>query len=258
MAALTVTAGMIDRGVLSPEVALQVTRVIASSAARVAETQLEGLTPRAPTSPSDPERLAAETEALLATPRFFEHMWRRHLAALARRARLRLTPGEAAPVAVGFADLVGFTRMSATLDEEALATVVDRFALLAFDRVAAAGGRVVKMIGDEVMFSMDDLRGAAELGLDLVDAYAGDFELPDVRVSLTWGPVLARDGDLFGSVVNLASRIVGVARPASVVVSNEVHEQVEGEDGFGWHRMRPRYLKGIGRVPLWVLRRADN
>jgi len=249
-------ASMFDREVVRPEVALQITRVLASSAARVAEAQVEGLVE--PTPDDDERSFELEAEALGSTPRFFDHVWRRQLQAAARRARYRLVPGGTAPVAVGFADLVGFTALSSTLDDDELADVVDRFTELAYDRVATAGGRVVKTVGDEVMFVVDELAAGAELALGLAEAYAGDTDLPDVRVGLAWGPALSRDGDYFGPTVNLAARIVAIARPRSVVVSAEVREALADRPGLAWRALRPRRLKGIGRVALWALRHAEG
>jgi adenylate cyclase len=246
-------ASMFERQVIRPEVALQITRVLASSAARVAEAQVEGLVE--PTADDDERSFELEAEALGSTPRFFDHVWRRQLQAAARRARYRVVPGGAAPVAVGFADLVGFTALSSTLDDDELADVVDRFTELAYDLVATAGGRVVKTVGDEVMFAIDDPATGAELALRLTDAYADDHDLPDVRVGLAWGPALSRDGDLFGATVNLAARIVAIARPRSVVVGPEVHEALAGTPDLAWRALRPRRLKGIGRVALWSVRR---
>ena len=124
-------------------------------------------------------------------------------------------------MAVGFADMVGFTMLSQHLGDEELAAVVSRFEELAHDTVVALGGRVVKMIGDEVMFVVPTATGAAQIGLSLAEAYAGDELLSDVRVALAIGPVLVQDGDFYGPVVNLASRLVGVANPGTVLVSDE-------------------------------------
>ena len=161
-------------------------------------------------------------------------------------------------VAIGFADMVGFTVLSQQLSEGALAEVVGRFEALAYDTISASGGRVVKMIGDEVMFSVPDVAAAASIALGLSAAYAADEMLSEVRVGLACGPVLLRDGDCFGPAVNLASRIVNIAAPGSVIVSDEVHSVLEGDDQFAWKSIRPRYLKDIGRVPLWVLNRPGH
>src|SRR5690606_31615929 len=117
---------------------------------------------------------------------------------------------------VGFADLVGFTAQTQQLDTTALASVVGRFEAIAYDVVPARGGRVVKTIGDEVMFVHDDDVEGCRTALELARRYRDEEALSDVRVGLASGPVLERDGDVFGHTVNLASRIVSVAFPGSV------------------------------------------
>ena len=112
------------------------------------------------------------------------------------------------------------------------------------------------MIGDEVMFAVDEGVVAAEIGLALVDAHVRDPELPDVRIGLASGPALAWEGDLFGPTVNLASRLVNYARPRAVLVSEQLGEQLKDNPQFVLRHLRPARLQGIGRVGMWVLRRA--
>jgi len=89
-------------------------------------------------------------------------------------------------------------------------------------------------------------------------AFRRDPDLSDVRVGMASGRVLERDGDVFGSVVNLASRIVNVAYPGAVVVSNEVHDALVDDPRFVFRSLRSHYLRDIGRVPLWVMRGAED
>ena len=159
-----------------------------------------------------------------------------------------------APLAVGFADLVGFTAMSQQISERELAAVVSRFEALAFDAVTRHGGRVAKMIGDEVMFVVDGVGPALETALGLAEAYADDDLLSDVRVGLAHGDVLALEGDFYGPVVNLASRIVNIAIPGAVVVSETIHQALGQDPRYVFHPLRVRSLKDIGRVRLWRAR----
>ena len=163
-------------------------------------------------------------------------------------------------MAVGFADMVGFTMLSQHLGDEELAAVVARFEELAHDTVVALGGRVVKMIGDEVMFVVQSASGAAQIGLSLAEAYAGDDLLSDVRVALAIGPVLVKDGDFYGPVVNLASRLVNVAHPGTVLISDEFKAALddEGDTEFDTRPLRTRTLKDLGRVQMWKLIRAGT
>ncbi len=112
------------------------------------------------------------------------------------------------------------------------------------------------MIGDEVMFAVEDGVAAAEIALGLVEAYASDETLPDVRVGLALGPTVSWEGDLFGPTVNLASRLVNLARPSTILISDDLGQQLEGSPAFTLRHLRPARLKGIGRVRSWVLRRA--
>jgi adenylate cyclase len=184
--------------------------------------------------------------------------------------RSRHDPGALPDLCVGFADMVGFTMLSQQLSEEELAALVSRFEDVAHDTVTARGGRVVKMIGDEVMFVTETATDAARIALALAEAYADDELLSDVRVALAVGPVLVQDGDFYGPVVNLASRAAGIAAPGSVLVSDEFHSTLlrEIEDGssasasassaageFAFKALRPRLVKDLGRVQLWAVHR---
>ena len=92
----------------------------------------------------------------------------------------------------------------------------------------------------------------------LAETYHDDESLSDVRVGMACGPVLEREGDLFGPTVNLASRIVNIAYAGSVVVSDDVHSALAEDEPLVWRSMRTRHLSDIGRVTLWVVRRADD
>jgi len=193
-------------------------------------------------------------ELLPMMPRLMEFVWRRHLGAAARRRIVRAAGEEEFDgVCVGFADLVGFTAQTQQLPEDELANVVDRFENIAYDVVSRHGGRVVKMIGDEVMFTIDGAAAGAQLALDLAEEFRDDEHLSDVRVGLASGSVLEREGDVFGPVVNLASRIVSIAYPGSVVVSKDIVDTLEDDGAIQARSIRSYYLKDIGRVPLWTL-----
>lgn len=256
---LSAVAALVDSGVADPEIVMQVTRVMGSSLARIASAQAELVANLRETG----SELAVTDAARWFGDTFTDvlgQVWRRHLQA---EARSRLTgplhgePDGAPPQAVGFADLVGFTALSQQLDSAALASVVDRFETVAFETIGAHGGRVVKMIGDEVMFAIGDPVSAAHCALDLAESYHVADDLSDVRVGMAYGTVVDRDGDLFGPSVNLASRITGIAYPGTVVIDDELRSTLPDED-FGFRAMVPRRLKHIGLVRLYVLRPLDN
>ncbi len=242
---------------------LQLTRVIGQSLARVADAQvtaaagrLEQLRPETTSGGAALAELVGRIEALAPSlEQFLGYVWRRHLLAALRRLSAKPSAADRI-VTVGFADLVGFTAMSQALDARELAVMVDRFEAVAYEHIPARGGRVVKMIGDEVMFAVDDGAFAADIAVALVEAYARDADLPDVRVGLASGPTLSWEGDLFGPTVNLASRLVNFARPNTVLVSDELGEQLQDDPRFELRHLRPVKLQGIGRARVWVLRRA--
>ena len=242
---------------------LQLTRVIGQSLARVADAQATVAAERLERDRPDPTAgevavpdLVRRIEALAPSlEQFLGYVWRRHLLAALRRRSATPSAGDRS-VTVGFADLVGFTAMSQALDVRDLATMVDRFEAIAYEHIPERGGRVVKMIGDEVMFAVDDAGFAADIAIALVDAHARDAALPDVRVGLARGPVLSWEGDLFGPTVNLASRLVNLARPGTILVADDLGERLRDDPRFELRHLRPVRLHGIGRVRAWVLRRA--
>lgn len=241
---------------------LQLTRVTGQSLARIADAQVTDAAARLfrRAGETTPEAARAELVTriqMLAQgfDKMLGYVWRRHL--LAAVLRLSVTPSAAdREQAVGFADLVGFTAMSEAIDTQELAQIVNRFEAVAYDHIVERGGRVVKMIGDEVMFAVDEPVAAAEIGLALVEAYARDDELPDVRVGLAHGRTLAWEGDLFGPTVNMASRLSNISRPRTVLASDDLGEKLLALPQFTLRHLRPVNLKGIGRARFWVVRRA--
>jgi adenylate cyclase len=252
--------GMQALGAARTDTALQLARVIGSSMSRIAEAEL---VPGDMVHTDVDSVIAADAFASVADvtipamARLLEFVWRRQVAAgIQRSIMLRshgVGPGESPQLAVGFADMVGFTLLSQHLSDQELAAVVRRFEELSHDIVTGLRGRVVKMIGDEVMFVVDNVVDAARIGLDLADAYADDDLLSDVRVGLASGPVLLRDGDYFGPTVNLAHRIVNIGNPGTVLMSDEFHTALMATDSdqFTGQALRPRLLKDLGRVQLW-------
>lgn len=197
------------------------------------------------------------------------YAWRRQLAALAARiesevARRPVDDGDddilPLPRALGFADMVSFTRRSADLGSHALAELVQGFEFAARDVITSHGARVVKTIGDAVLFIADELPTAADVAIDLIAEIDARPELLPVRASLVWGRVVSRSGDVFGPTVNLASRIVDVAPPRMVVMDAATAELLATGPGAARFAVLPRAeadMPGIGTVPLRELRRAE-
>jgi adenylate cyclase len=263
---LTEVGQLMAGDVASTGLVLQMSRVIGSSMARIASSQVDVISARVAGAPRSvavadseltDEQIVVSASALLPiVPSVLTAAWRRHLQAAIRRRLSIAETGQGQLGVVGFADMVGFTRLSQQVGDDELAYVVDQFEQLAFDVVTAHGGRVVKMIGDEVMFTVDSPTAAAEIGLVLAEGTRGADERSDLRVGMAHGPLLEREGDLYGPVVNLASRVTAIAYPGSIVVNESLRDRLADHDDYRLRAMRPRNLKDIGRVPLWVLRRT--
>ncbi|MGI8757499.1 MAG: adenylate/guanylate cyclase domain-containing protein [Acidimicrobiales bacterium] len=252
---------LLHMGWIDDELTVQMARVIGSSLSRVASALIDSIDPSEPGGDRDLDDAFATAAPLLMPMllQVMDYVWRRHVQAEAR-ARMAREHAGANPDqrAVGFADLIGFTALSQQISAHRLAQVVDRFETIAYDTVGRCGGRVVKMIGDEVMFAVSDERGAVEIALSLSEVYRNDDELSDVRVGLASGNVLQREADLFGPVVNRASRIVNIAFPGTVVCSGELHEALDQDESLVWKSIGSRSLKDIGKVPLYVVRRTGT
>ena len=120
-----------------------------------------------------------------------------------------------------------------------------------YDTVARHGGRVVKTIGDEVMFAGLSAQ-VARTALALRDA-ALEQELPAVRAGIAAGMVIARDGDFYGPVVNLASRITEIAPANAIFASEELHGDLADDPSFEWTTLGTRDLRSIGPVEVYSL-----
>jgi adenylate cyclase len=160
-------------------------------------------------------------------------------------------------MAVGFVDLVGFTPLSQRLPAPELATVVRDFEAAAYDTVASHAGRVVKLIGDEVMFVALDAASASEIALGLVEHFGQEANVTP-RGGLAVGEILTRGGDYYGPVVNVASRIAELAVPSEILVTEELRERAEKNSSpFAFDAAGRRLLKGFDDpIELFALRRA--
>ena len=112
---------------------------------------------------------------------------------------------------MGFADIVGYTRQSRSVSPDELARMLETFESIATTIVTDHDGRVIKTIGDEILFVADDPRAMARIALDLVEVPDADF--PELRVGAAYGAVLSKLGDVFGSMVNIASRLTSLTPP---------------------------------------------
>jgi len=240
---------------------VQQSRVVSAAMARIAESLTDLLSTIAGELTADDAASLAllerwDVERALG---LYDYVLRRQIvAAMRRRFRWTGLGAETAPLTVGFVDLVGFTSLSLQISPAELSQLVARFEALAFDTVATHGARLVKTIGDEVMFVVDDPGAGAEIALTLAETHDADDTPPDVRAGLARGEVTLFEGDYFGAVVNLASRVVSVARRGTIVVDDTVRQSLNGDDRFRLVDIGTRRLKDVGPQRLWVLRRGER
>jgi len=232
---------------------LHFVRVVGSSLARVAEAavslflvNIEG--PIVAARGGELALAQANLEVMRATgiiPPVMMFLLRAHLETAIRRMRSARYERsvDLVRMTVGFVDLVGFTAISRKLDARALAEVVTEFETLAYELIAARDGRLVKLIGDEVMFVALDASAACDVAITLVERFANNSSVTP-RGGLATGPLLMRGGDYYGPIVNLASRVAELAVPREVLVTEEFVAQA----GAGRFRFEPagkRILKGF-------------
>jgi adenylate cyclase len=157
---------------------------------------------------------------------------------------------------VGFLDLVGSTALAERLSAEELGALISGFEREASERVAAIDGRVVKMIGDEVMFVTTDPLAACTLALDLADMVQAHPVLPSLRGGIAAGALVRGYGDYYGPVVNTASRAVKLAEPGMILATDEVRQRVDSS-GLAFEPMGAQQLRGIETpVSLYRIRRT--
>jgi adenylate cyclase len=194
-----------------------------------------------------------ESDAIGFVESTMNYVWRRHLlAALAQG----LSAGEDDELrAVGFADLSGFSRISKRASAETITEIVETFEAAAIDVVSAHEGRVVKLIGDEVMFVAESFDDAVGISLDLISRLRPVETVPPVHCGVAAGPTVLVGGDVFGQTVNLASRLTDQARPHSVVVSRRDGQHFLDRDDLDVRAPhRSIDLKGVGRMHVLAIR----
>ncbi|GAA3011458.1 adenylate/guanylate cyclase domain-containing protein [Actinokineospora diospyrosa] len=255
--ALRLADRLMSAGIVDPELATATARVLGQHLSRLAEWEVDVLRSVLEANPEqgDPRRLV---EGLLPDlARIQSLVWRRHLAAHAGRV-LASSDLESREQVVGFADMVGFTAWTRRSDEHELVRLVDRFDAVTAEVVADNHGRIVKMLGDEVLFVADEPEHGARIAVELLERAEADPELPPLRAGLGYGRVLSRYGDVYGSVVNIASRLTSAARPGAVLVDKGLANALGDGADFTTRARRPISVRGYPRLRHSVLRRATT
>lgn len=228
---------------LDVDTLVRLVRPVGQNVARMAEWHVAAISSR-----PEPTRVAGEvSEALEGV---LLHAWRRHVEVAL--GRLDADPAHdqhtsTSTVTVGFADLVKFSALSNELDVNRLGELVEIFESRCGDVVTTFDGRLIKTLGDSVLFVADEPDRAVRIALGMVDVIGRDPRLPDVRLGLASGEIVTRLGDVFGPPVNLAARLTAVARRNRVVVDQATADALP-EGRFETRRLSVRPLRGFGLV----------
>ncbi|TCN30570.1 adenylate cyclase [Kribbella orskensis] len=257
--ALRLVAALEDDGFIDPAVESSLARKLGQTQSRLASWQsamfLELLGASKLTADD-----AIEVAALLlpAMERLQTYVWRRHLAAAAGRAVAGSDELARGVRVVGFADIVSFTRLTRRLSELELGRLIERFEGLAAEVVAVNGGRVIKSIGDEVLFVTDTPAQGAAVALALQDKMREAGDLPELRIGLSYGSILIRLGDVYGEVVNLASRLTSECKPGRVLIDRELAAALDGHPSYRLRRLRRVSVRGYHHLAPYALQRAHE
>jgi adenylate cyclase len=283
LAAIAALKAAVENAGLNLAAAVRLARAVGQNVARMSEWQVAAIASRSdgpgrrrdPLDGAEPSvarsRAAApevcrdETrrvtlEVAGALEQVLVHAWRRHLTAAL--TRLDTDPYEDAAetyisVTVGFADLVAFSALSNDLDPDRLGELVEIFEARCADVIAASDGRMIKTLGDSVLFYAENAEDGLAIAHGIIDVIGSDPRLPDVSLGLASGDVISRLGDVFGPPVNLAARLTALARRNRVLVDEEtVARLTPGRHDV--RRLTARPVRGFGLVEPIAVRRAPG
>jgi adenylate cyclase len=254
--ALRIWGALVGTGLVEQADEASVARALSQPLSRLADWQAQQVLARSRDLDAGEDQLADLAEGLLPVIEGLQsYVWRRHLAAATGRA-LSSAGDELSTrtSVVGFADIVGYTTTTRHAGSDELSALLEAFEKDATETIATYRGRVVKTVGDEVLFVTDAAADAAEIALRLADPARTDQGLPMLRVGMAMGPVLSRFGDVYGSVVNLAARLTALARPGTVLVDKELADALRAD--YQLRARRPVAVRGYHHLRSWSLRPA--
>ncbi|MDG3009570.1 adenylate/guanylate cyclase domain-containing protein [Rhodococcus sp. D2-41] len=267
--ALRLLDSLITSGIVEPDLEVAVTRALGQTFSRLADWQvtlmgrhvLRRLSINADnldqTDHDEVVDAIRETavEIVPVIEALQSYVWRRHLAAVAGRSLVLPDDKRTGRTqVVGFADMVGYTSLTRRIDITELSTLLEDFESTATAVIAQRRGWVIKNVGDEVMFAVEDPSDAAAIALELQSSVHADDGLPALRIGMALGPVLVRFGDAYGSVVNIAARLTSAAKPGTILLDAELADVLGDAPDLRVKALRSMRVRGFHKLKPYVLR----
>jgi adenylate cyclase len=263
--AVSILTDLIESDVIDFDLAVNLTRAVGQTMARLADWEVATLVHRVEEMEQGEQATGSRTGSAMRLveqmnppfERLLVYAWRRHLAAAVSRIEALGANEEdlhTTQVTVGFADIVSFTALSNQIEEDRLGDLVEVFESRCADVVASKRGRVIKSIGDSVLFVNADPIRAYDTAEGIITVIGKDTRMPDVRLGLASGSVLMRMGDVFGPPVNMAARLTAVARRNRIII-DAATAAILPEDQFETRRLPARPVRGFGLVEPVAVRR---
>lgn len=273
--ALRTMVGLVREGKLTEETAISLMRSVGQMSDRMVVWQVEALIEDMVTNQAMSDR-QARRELINILPQIIEpieelllYSWRRQMNSAIHRLSLRAETGVAAynhhtgevdddtplPLAraVGFADLVSYTSLSRRMNERTLAQLVQRFEAKSAEIISIGGGRLVKTIGDEVLYVAETPQAGAQIALSLSRELGNDELLPETRGAVVWGRLLSRLGDIYGPTVNLAARLTSLAEPGMVLTDANTANTLRNDQRFILTAQEITSVRGFGDIQPYEL-----
>lgn len=256
--ALRLCIHIADTGISLDELAT-LSRVYGKAASMIADAQmqtfkrnyLDPVLERAQSQEELRELVEEPAELLLqGSGELFDYARRRHLMRALEFQPQTESDEETFEMAVGFVDLVDFTRVSSDLSAVELTGLVEHFEECVIATCADHDVRVVKVIGDAVMFVSAEATNLLLAARSILEQVVEDEGLPAARAGADFGAVSSVGGDYYGRPVNAAARITSFAKPSTLVISKDLLAATP--EGFAeTSRIRFKNLRGVGRVVLY-------
>ena len=263
--AVSTLVEVVSSGLIDFDLAVNLTRAVGQTMARLADWEVASLVQRVEELEAGDQATGSRVGSAMRIVEGFNepfeqlmlYAWRRHLAAAVARVEALGANEEdlhTTQITVGFADIVNYTALSNQMSEARIGDLVELFESRCADVVAAQRGRVIKSIGDAVLFVNDDPIRAFDTAEGIINVVGRDSRMPDVRVGLASGSVVMRLGDVFGPPVNMAARLTAVARRNRIIIDAATAALLP-DDQFETRRLPARPVRGFGIVEPVAVRR---